>query len=70
MYECLMHLCSVLYSGLSVSLQSFSADSKNQEFCLAHLFTAIAFSSGTLGLSYVASPSGSYPGGLCSRRKK
>jgi len=61
---------AVYYSALYISLQSFSTDTRNQEFCLAHLFTAIPFDSGTLGLSYVAASSRQFPGGLCSRRKK
>ncbi|OAF69242.1 hypothetical protein A3Q56_03017, partial [Intoshia linei] len=34
--------------------------------CLAHLFTAIAFSDGVLGLGWIASPRVGDPGGICS----
>lgn len=39
------------------------------EYCLAHLFTAYAFSNGVLGLAYIASSSRNTYGGICSSCK-
>eukprot|EP00051_Salpingoeca_urceolata_P032297 m.15133 g.15133 ORF g.15133 m.15133 type:complete len:744 (-) comp4966_c0_seq1:193-2424(-) len=37
-------------------------------YCLAHLYTAVDFSGGLLGLAWVGSPSVSTPGGVCQGR--
>lgn len=39
---------------------------KYSDYCLAHLFTAYAFSNAVLGLAYIASPSKGMLGGICS----
>jgi len=47
-------------------LQMFSRDSSYQRFCLAHLFTHIAFDNGVLGLAYIAGSRVYSVGGICS----
>eukprot|EP00118_Oscarella_pearsei_P006568 m.29898 g.29898 ORF g.29898 m.29898 type:complete len:774 (+) comp31251_c0_seq2:75-2396(+) len=52
--------------GVSALLSAFSQTTDWQQYCLAHLFTHRDFDKGVLGLAYVASPSRSSPGGICS----
>ncbi|ELU11171.1 hypothetical protein CAPTEDRAFT_224264 [Capitella teleta] len=47
-------------------LEAFSMAPQHSEFCLSHLFTALSFSNGMLGGSYIASSVITNPGGICS----
>lgn len=51
---------------LFVILQLFSRDPANEHYCLAHLFTHIAFDNGVLGLAYRAAARRYSLGGICS----
>lgn len=48
-------------------LYSFSLDNNWDKYCLAHLFTYRSWSSGTLGLGFIASPDVYSVGGVCSK---
>ena len=47
-------------------LQAFSSHSEWSDYCLAHLFTYLAFSDGVLGLGWIASSASNQAGGICS----
>lgn len=47
-------------------LQTFGHNLYFKDFCVAHLFTHQSFPNGVLGLAYIASPSESSAGGVCS----
>ena len=53
--------------GVSDLLKNFAYGDWTTKYCLAHLFTSYDFSGGVLGLAYVASPSSSRVGGICTR---
>ncbi|KAK2166047.1 hypothetical protein LSH36_43g05043, partial [Paralvinella palmiformis] len=57
-----------ILSCASVLSAAFSEDRRVVAFCLGHLFTAVRFPTGTLGLSYVASRFRGDPGGICSHQ--
>jgi disintegrin and metalloproteinase domain-containing protein 17 len=46
--------------------QMFSRDSYFKNFCLAHLFTAVPFDNGVLGLAYIGGSRPYSVGGVCS----
>ena len=48
-------------------LKNFAFGSWRPDYCLAHLFTNYDFDGGVLGLAYVASPSQSRVGGICTK---
>ena len=49
-------------------LESFDKGSWTPDVCLAHLFTNYDFEGGVLGLAYIADPSQSTIGGVCSKK--
>ena len=53
--------------GVSELLKSFAYGDWTTKYCLGHLFTNYDFSGGVLGLAYVASPSPSRVGGICTK---
>ena len=50
-------------------LQVFSKGPNWESYCLAHLFTYLAFD-GVLGMGNIASPIAGYPGGICSTGRR
>ena len=52
--------------GYEDFLYAFSVDGRWQSYCLAHLFTYRSWTSGTLGLGFIASPDVYSVGGVCS----
>ena len=53
--------------GVSDLLKNFAYGPWRPDYCLAHLFTNYDFAGGVLGLAYVASPSQSRVGGICTK---
>jgi len=49
-------------------LEVFSRQKSHRDYCLAHLFTDVAFEGGILGLAYVGSHREGSVGGICSPR--
>ena len=52
---------------VSALLKNFAFGDWRPDYCLAHLFTNYDFDGGVLGLAYVASPSQSRVGGVCTK---
>ena len=52
---------------VSALLKDFAFGDWRPDYCLAHLFTNYDFDGGVLGLAYVASPSQSRVGGVCTK---